>query len=86
MDATQTTGISKTPKTSVARTDKNLVDGVCRGYLTYFHEYQGMPLSDRNVYTLLVNSILDVQRSDRFNAGYYTGWIEALLEVRQVLQ
>ncbi len=82
----EATGISKTPKTIIARTDKNLVDGVCRGYLTCFHEYQGLPLSDRNVYTLLVNNILDVQGSDLFNADYCTGWIEALLEVRQVLQ
>lgn len=73
MEVTQTTGISQTPQTIVARTDKCFVDGVCSGYLTYFHEYQGIPLSDRDVYTFLVNNILDVQGSDLFNAGYCTG-------------
>jgi hypothetical protein len=86
MEATQATGISQTPKTIVARADKNFVDGVCSGYLTYFHVYQGIPLSDRDVYTFLVKNILDVQGSYLFNAGYCTGWIEALLEDRQVLQ
>lgn len=86
MEATQATGISQTPKTIVTRTDKDFVDGVCSGYLTYFHEYQEKSLSDRDVYTFLINNILDVQGSDLFNAGYCTGWIEALLEGRQVLQ
>ncbi len=86
METTQATGISQTPKIIVARTGKDFVDGVCSGYLTYFHEYQEIPLSDRDVYIFLVNNILDVQGSDLFNAGYCTGWIEALLEDRQVLQ
>src|SRR5260370_23122247 len=46
------------------------------------YEYQGIPLSDRDVYTILVNNLLDVQGSHLFNAGYCTGWIEALLEDR----
>lgn len=86
MEATQATGISQTPKTIVTRTDKDFVDGACSGYLTYFDEYQGIPLADHDVYTFLVNNILDVQGSDLFNAGYCTGWIEAFLEDRQVLQ
>jgi hypothetical protein len=86
MATTQAGNVSVTQKTTVKRTDKDFVDGVCSGYLTYFHEYQGMLLSDRDVYTFLINNILDVQGSDLFNAGYCTGWIEALLEDRQVLQ
>ena len=38
MEATQATGISQTPKAIVARTDKDFVDDVCSGYVTYFHE------------------------------------------------
>jgi len=86
MEAKQATGMSKTPKTIVARTDKDFVGGVCIGYLTNFHEYQGLPLSDRNLYTFLVNTLLDVQCSDLFNAGYCTGWIEALLEDGQAFR
>ncbi len=86
MTTTQAGNVPVTQKAIVARTDKDFVDGVCSGYLTYFHEYQGIPLSDRDVYTFLVNNLLDAQGSDLFNAGYCTGWIEALLEDRQVLQ
>ena len=86
MATTQAGNVSVTQKATVERTDKDFVDGVCSGYLTYFHEYQGIPLSDRDVYTFLVNNVPDVQGSDLFNAGYCTGWIEALLEDRQVLQ
>jgi hypothetical protein len=50
MEAIQATGISKNPKTIVARTGKDFVDGVCNGYLTNFLEYQDKPLSDRNLY------------------------------------
>ena len=40
MEGIQATGISQTPKAIVARTNKDFVEGVCSGYLTYFHEYQ----------------------------------------------
>ena len=86
MTTKQAGDVPVTQKATVARTDKDFVNGVCSGYLTYFHEYQGIPLSDRDVYTFLANNLLDVQGSDLFNAGYCTGWIEALLEDRQVLQ
>jgi len=90
MEAIQASGISITPKTVVARTERDFIDGVCSGYLTNFHEYQVISLSDRNLYTFLVNTILDVQCSDLFNAGYCTGWIgaliEALLEDRRVFR
>ena len=61
MEATQATGIAQTPKAIGARTDKDFVDGVCSGYVTYFHEYQEITLSDRDLYTFLVNNLLDVQ-------------------------
>jgi len=54
MEATQATGVSRTPIAIVARTDKDFVDGVCSGYVTYFHEYQQIPLSDRDLYTFPV--------------------------------
>ena len=86
MTTKQAGNVSVTQKATVERTGKDFVNGVCSGYLTYFHEYQGIPLSDRDLYTFLINNLLDVQGADLFNAGYCTGWIEALLEDRQVLQ
>lgn len=69
----------------VERTSKNFVDGVCSGYLTYYHEYQDKRLTDADVYSFIIQNITDVQGTDTFNAGYCTGWIEALLEDRKVL-
>ncbi len=68
----------------VERTGRNFTDGVCSGYLTYFDEHQGGSLSDRDVYAFQVQNILDVRGTDLFNAGYCTGWIEALLEDRDI--
>lgn len=86
METTQAISVPVAQKATVERTDKDFVDGVCSGYLTYYHDHQDKPLSDRDVYTFLVKNILDVRNADLFNAGYCTGWIEALLEDRQILQ
>ena len=60
-------------------------DGVCRGYLTYFDEYQSKPITDTDVYNFLIQNIMDVHGTDQFNAGYCTGWIEAFIEDRSIL-
>ncbi len=70
----------------VERTSESFVDGVCSGYLTYYDEYQDKRLTDMDVYSFIVQNITDVWGMDTFNAGYCTGWIEALLEDRKVLQ
>ena len=69
----------------VERTGKGFADGVCSGYLTYYDEYQSKPLTDLDMYAFIVQNIMDVRGTDAFNAGYCTGWIEALLEDRKVL-
>ena len=69
----------------VERTSKSFVDGVCSGYLTYYDEYRDKRLTDLDVYSFIIQNITDVQGMDTFNAGYCTGWIEALLEDRKVL-
>ncbi|HZS77575.1 MAG TPA: hypothetical protein VFA41_13260 [Ktedonobacteraceae bacterium] len=74
------------PARCVARTSKDFVNGVCSGYLEYYFTYQDKALSDQDVYAFLVQNLLDAQGTDVFNAGYCTGWIEALLEDREVLQ
>ena len=69
----------------VERTSKGFVDGVCSGYLTYYDEYQHKRLTDVDMYSFIIQIITDMQGTDTFNAGYCTGWIEALLEDRKVL-
>jgi hypothetical protein len=69
----------------VERTSKSFADGVCSGYLTYYDEYQDKRPTDMDVYSFIVQNITDVRGLDTFNAGYCTGWIEALLEDRKVL-
>jgi hypothetical protein len=62
----------------IIRTSAGFTDGVC-----YFNEHQGLTLNDLDVYTFL--SQLDDERySNEFNAGYVTGWIEALIEDRDL--
>ena len=60
-------------------------DGVCSGYLTYFDEYKSKPLTGADVYNFLAQNIMDVSGTHQFNAGYCTGWIEALIEDRWIL-
>ena len=72
MATTQAGNVPVTQKATVARADMDFVDGVCSGYLTYYHEYQDKPLSDCDVYTFLAQNIFDVRGTDRFNAGYCT--------------
>ena len=86
MATTEATNVSIAQKAIVEKTDKDFVNGVCSGYLTYYDDHQNKPLSDRDVYIFLVENILDASGTGLFNAGYCTGWIEALLEDRQVLQ
>jgi len=69
----------------IERTSKDFTDGVCSGYLTYYDEYKGKQLTDLDVYAFLIQNITDVRGTDQFNAGYCTGWIEALIEDRQIL-
>ena len=73
-------------KATVERTDWDFVDGICSGYLTYYHEFQDQLLSDSDVYAILAQNNFDVRGIDRFDAGYCTGRIEALLEDRQILR
>src|SRR5260370_14893599 len=41
---------------------------------------EGQPLTDLEVYAFLARNIADTSGSATFNAGYCTGWVEALLE------
>ena len=69
----------------VERIGEGFTDGISGGYLTYYDEYQGKPLTDLVVYAFIAQNITDIRGADAFNAGYCTGWLEALLEDRQGL-
>ncbi len=70
----------------IDRISKGFRDGVCRRCLTYNDEYSARPLTDLDVYAFIAQNIMDVRGTDAFNAGYCTGWIEALIEDRKVMQ
>ena len=69
----------------VERIGEGFTNGVCSGYLTYYDEYQCKPLTDLDVYAFIAQNVTDIQGADAFNTGYCTGWLEALLEDRKVL-
>ncbi len=69
----------------VVESNTEFREGVCSGYLTYYDEYQGKRLTSADVYNFLVQNRVDVRGTDHFNAGYCTGWIEALTEDRRIL-
>ena len=73
------------PAKPVVKSNAEFRDGVCSGYLTYYDQCEGKPIADTDVYNFLVRNITDVRGTDQFNAGYCTGWIEALIEDRRIL-
>ena len=70
----------------IERISQGFSNGVCSGYLTYYDEHQGKPLTNLNVYAFPAQNIMDIRGTNAFNAGYCTGWIEALIEDRKVLK
>ena len=77
-----TANVSKKP---VVESTVEFRDGVCSGYLTYYDDYAGKELTGNDVYNFPVQNIIDVRGTDQFNAGYCTGWVEALIEDRRIL-
>ena len=68
----------------ILRSGKGFTDGLCSGYLMYYHEVAGKQLSDTEVYRTLIDAVCMPGYTDEFNAGYATGWIEALVEDRRL--
>src|SRR5258708_7737177 len=66
------------------RSGGGFTDGLCSGYLTYYHEVVGKPLSDTEVFRTLLDALCVPGYADEFDAGYATGWIEALIEDRDL--
>ena len=68
----------------ILRSGAGFTDGLCSGYLTYYHEVAGKPLSDTEVFRTLIDALCMPGYADEFDAGYATGWIEALIEDRDL--
>src|SRR6266571_8384976 len=51
----------------ITRSDKDFTDGLCSGYITYFHEHQGQLLLDTDIAKLIKESLADGRYSDLFN-------------------
>lgn len=61
-------------------TDDDFVNGYQIGYLRYHVDYKGRDLTDRDIYSYIMRTCLDVQHSDRSNAGRIAGWVAAMHE------
>jgi hypothetical protein len=68
----------------ILRSGAGFTDGLCSGFISYFHEVAGKPLSDTEIYRTLIDAICVPGYADEFNVGYVTGWIEALIEDRNL--
>jgi hypothetical protein len=68
----------------IVRSDSDFTDGLCSGYLTYFHEYQGKLLLDTDIARLLRECLTDQRYSDLFNAGWVVSFVEAVIEDRDL--
>jgi hypothetical protein len=78
-----TTNVSTKP---VFESTAEFRDGACCDYLTYYDEHIGRPLIGSDVYYYFLRlNIIDTCSTDQFNAGYCTGWIEALIEDKGIL-
>src|SRR5258708_37559886 len=63
----------------ILRRGAGFTDGLCSGYLTYYHEVVGKPLSDTEVFRTLLDAPCVPGYADEFDAGHATGWVEALI-------
>jgi len=68
----------------IERTGDDFTEGLCNGYLSYYADFEGKPVTDKDVFDMVLRNIIDVRGSRRFNAGYVVSWIEALIEDRDI--
>jgi hypothetical protein len=60
--------------------DDEFGNGFQVGYLHFKADFQGKPITDELLYTVIAQTFVDVRHTSRCNAGYLTGFILALLE------
>jgi len=69
--------------TTVIVTDDEFANAFQTGYLRYKVDYLNKSLTDMDIYAFYVETMIDVQHSGHYYAGYLTGWVAALLERKQ---
>ncbi len=63
--------------------DDEFANAFQTGYLRYKVDDQNKLLTDMDLYAFYVGTMIGVQHAGRYNAGYLTGWVAALLERKQ---
>ncbi len=66
--------------TPVTVSNDEFANGFQVGYLHFKTDFQHRPITDKLIYTVIMQNIIDVHRHDANNAGYIVGWVVALLE------
>lgn len=66
--------------TTITVADDEFANAFQTGYLRYKVDYLNKPLTDMDLYAFYVGTMTSVQHAGRYNAGYLTGWVAALLE------
>src|SRR5260370_12560012 len=64
----------------ILRSGKGFTDGLCSGYLMYYHEVAGKQLSDTEVYRTLIDAVCMPGYTAEFNPQYPTDWLDALVD------
>lgn len=60
--------------------DDEFGNGFQVGYLHFKKDFQGQPITDELIYTIIAQTAVNVTHTGRCNAGYLIGFIAALLE------
>ena len=64
----------------VRMADEAFIQGYAHGQLTFEKEHKSKQLSDIQIYELLIGAMISVAHSGRWNAGFITGWMQALFD------
>lgn len=70
--------------TTITVPDDAFANAFQTGYLRYKVDFLDKSLTDMDLYTFYVGTMFGVQHAGRYNAGYLTGWVAALLERKQI--
>jgi len=69
--------------TTITVADDEFANAFQIGYLRYKVDCFNTSLTDMDLYAFYVGTMIGVQHTGRYNAGYLTGWVAALLERKQ---
>ena len=77
--------VLKTSGVSIHMTgDEAFVNGFQVGHTHFLKDFASLRITDEMIYTLIMQNIINVQYTDRHNAGYIYGWIYASLQQKQM--